>query len=40
MDEVEQDLVKKIIPAVVSIIKDTVVKRIFNSPKLKSLDDI
>ena len=40
MDEIEQDLVKKIVPVVVSIIKDTVVKRIFESPKLKSRGDI
>ena len=40
MEEVEQDIVKKIVPVVVSIIKNTVVKRIFESPKLKSCGDI
>lgn len=40
MYEIEQNLIKKIVPMVVAIIKDTVAKRIFNSPTLTTCSDI
>ena len=40
IDEVEQDLIRKIVPVVVAMIKDAVGKRIFDSPILKSCANI
>lgn len=40
MYDIEQNLIQKIVPMVVAIIKDTVAKRIFNSPGLTACSDI
>ena len=40
LEDIEQDLVKKIVPVVVGMIKSTLAKQIFNSPVLTSRSNI
>ena len=40
LEEIEQDLVKKIVPVVVAMIKTSLAKRIFKTPGLKCRSNI